>query len=101
MVRKHAGYVLGVASSGGTALREQKVQDVLGRLPSRYRLTIWVLGLVAFTGVGAWLALTTGLPLRGSSGAAVGAALGVLVVAGYLHVLEHSSGTARPADRSR
>jgi len=64
--------------------------DVLGRLPSKYRLTIWVAGLVTFAGVGAWLALTTPLPLVWSSGAVVGAALGVLMVAGFVHLLEHT-----------
>ena len=71
--------------------RTKKVWDVLGRLPSRYRLTIWIAGLLTFAGVGAWLAWTTPLPMVWSSGALVGAALGVLMVAGYLHLLESPS----------
>lgn len=62
--------------------------NVLGRLPSRYRLTIWITGLVTFAVGGAWLALITDLPLVWSSGAVAGALLGVLMVAGYLHLLE-------------
>ena len=72
--------------------------DVLGRLPSKYRLTIWVAGLLTFAGVGAWLAWTTPLPLMWSSGALVGAALGVVVVAGYLHLLEQHPDQQHPAD---
>lgn len=64
--------------------------DVLGRLPARYRLTIWIAGLVTFAGVGAWLAVIADVPLLWHSGAVVGAALGVLAVAGYLHLLEQS-----------
>lgn len=73
---------------------------MLGRLPSRYRLAIWIAGLLTFTVAGAWLALTTPLPMVWSSGAVVGAVLGILAVAAYLHALE---GTAdrRPAARGR
>jgi hypothetical protein len=63
-------------------------------LPSKYRLTIWVAGLVTFTGVGAWLALTSRVPVMWSSGAVAGAALGALMVAGYLHLLEQSPNPA-------
>jgi hypothetical protein len=77
------------------------VHDVLGRLPSRYRLTIWIAGLLTFTGVGTWLAIMTALPLRGSAGATVGAAVGVLVVAGYLHLLEQTTDPRQPGHRSR
>jgi hypothetical protein len=73
---------------------------VLGRLPARYRLTIWVAGLLTFAGVGAWLALVTDVPLMWSSGAVFGGALGVLVMAGYLHLLEgvpvRPSGAPKP-----
>ena len=68
---------------------------MLGRLPLRYRLTIWIAGLVTCAGVGAWAALVSPLPLVWSAGAVIGAGLGVLVVAGYLSVLES------PAPRGR
>jgi hypothetical protein len=70
---------------------------VLGRLPAKYRLTIWVAGLLTFSGVGAWIGLTTGLPLVWSSGVLIGAGLGALVVAGYLHLLERDP-VRRPGD---
>ena len=69
---------------------------MLGRLPARYRLAIWVAGLVTFAGAGVWLALFTPLALVWSSAAVVGAGVGVLMVAGYLHVLEKDPGR-RPA----
>ena len=68
---------------------------MLGRLPLRYRLTIWIIGLFSCAGVGAWTALMTPLPLVWSAGAVVGAGLGVLIVAGYLNVLERSPGPQR------
>ena len=74
---------------------------MLGRLPLRYRLTIWIAGVLSCTGVGAWVALSTSLPIVWSSGAVVGAGLGaglgVLVVAGYLNVLERDSRPHQPA----
>ena len=79
------------------------MQDVLGRLPLRYRLTIWIAGLVSCAGVGAWAALMTPLPLMWSSGAVLGAGLGVIVVAGYLSVLVRTpdARARRPVDPRR
>jgi hypothetical protein len=74
------------------------VRDVLGRLPLRYRVTIWIAGLVSCAGVGAWAALMTPLPLVWSAGAVLGAGLGVLIVACYLSVLERGPGPRRPVD---
>lgn len=71
---------------------------MLGRLPLRYRLTIWIAGLMTCAGVGAWIALVTPLPLMWSSGAALGALVGVVIVAGYLAVLEGSPGPQEPAE---
>ena len=73
--------------------------SVLGRLPARYRLTIWIAGLLTCAGFGAWLALMTPLPLMWSSGAVGGAALGVLAVSAFLHLLDANPG-GRPAGRS-
>ena len=74
---------------------------MLGRLPSRYRLTIWIAGLVTFTGVGAFVAATTDLPVVWSTGAVVGALLGVVGVAGYLHLLEKTPSRRPPAGLHR
>ena len=52
---------------------------MLGPLPPLYRLIVSVLALLAFVGVGAWLAFT--LPIA----AMIGAMLGALVVLGMLH----------------
>ena len=60
---------------------------MLGHLPVRYQVAIWLVGLVASTGTGAWLAWTTSLPLVWTSGAFIGAALGVAAVATFLHTL--------------
>lgn len=60
---------------------------MLGRLPLRYRFPVWVLGLVSFAGVGAWLAHTTALPLVWTSGALVALLLGALAIASFLHLL--------------
>jgi hypothetical protein len=78
----------------------KKVKNVLGRLPSRYRITIWIAGLLTFSAAGAWLAFMTPVPLVWSSGAVVGAALGTFVVARYVHLLEDSAG-GRPAPGNR
>ena len=66
---------------------------MLGRLPLRYQVAIWLVGLVATTGAGAWLAWSTSLPLVWSTGAAIGAVLGIALVGTFVHTI----GTA-PAD---
>ncbi len=60
---------------------------VLGHLPMRYQVAIWVVGLVATTGTGAWLAWTTPLPLLPTAGALAGALLGVAAVGAFLHAI--------------
>jgi len=78
--------------------------DVLGRLPTRHRLTIWIAGLVTFAAGGAWLALATDLPLMWPSGALVGALLGAVLVSGYLQLLEGTPArqpVRQPAGRGR
>ena len=74
---------------------------MLGRLPSRYRLTIWIAGLVTFAGVGAYVAAMTDLPVVWSTGAVLGALLGGLAVAGYLHLLEKTPEPPPPAELHR
>jgi hypothetical protein len=64
------------------------VCDVLHHLPLRYRVAVWIAGLVAFAGVGAWVAFATQVPLAWQSGFALGFALGVLAVASFLRAME-------------
>jgi hypothetical protein len=58
---------------------------VLGPLPPLYRLIVSVLALLAFVGVGAWLAFTLPIAVIAPTGAMIGAMLGALVVLGMLH----------------
>jgi hypothetical protein len=58
---------------------------VLGPLPPLYRLIVSVLALLAFVGVGAWLAFTLPIAVVAPTGAMIGAMLGALVVLGMLH----------------
>jgi hypothetical protein len=58
---------------------------LLGHLPTRYQVGIWVIGLLTSAGLGAWLAWSTSLPLLPSAGALIGIVLGSAVVAGFLH----------------
>ena len=60
---------------------------MLGHLPLRYQVAIWFVGLLTSAGVGAWLAWSTSGPLLWTSGAAIGALLGIVVVAGFLHTI--------------
>lgn len=60
---------------------------MVGRLPPRYRITVWLTGLVSFGGVGAWLAHSTVISLVWTSGAAVAVLLGALATASFLHLL--------------
>jgi hypothetical protein len=61
---------------------------VLGRLPLRYRVTVWIVGLLTCAATGAWLALMTPVPLLWGSGAFLGVLFGVLAVLGFVHLLE-------------
>ena len=58
---------------------------MLGPLPPLYRLVVSVLALLAFVGVGAWLAFTLPVAVLAPTGAMIGAMLGALVVLGMLH----------------
>jgi hypothetical protein len=68
---------------------------LLGHLPVRYQVAIWVVGLIATTGTGAWLAWTTPLPLLPSAGALIGAVLGIAVVGAFIHTFGTSSSSSR------
>ena len=77
---------------------------MLGRLPTRHRLTIWIAGLVTFALGGAWLALATDRPFMWPSGAVIGGLLGAVLVAGYLQLLEGAPArepVRQPAGRGR
>lgn len=56
---------------------------MISQLPLRYQVTLWVVGLLACAGAGAWFAFSTPLPLVWQYGAVVGALLAPLVVAVY------------------
>ena len=58
---------------------------MLGPLPPLYRIVVSVLALLAFVGVGAWLALRLPVAVLAPTGAMVGAMLGAVVVLGMLH----------------
>lgn len=73
---------------------------MLGRLPTRHRLTIWIAGILTFAGGGAWLAVATDRPLMWLSGALIGALFGAVVVAGFLPLLEGTP-TRQPARATR
>ena len=64
---------------------------MLNHLPLRYRIVVWVAGLVAFAGVGAWIAFATQVPLGWHHGAVLGIVLGGLAVTSFLRALEAST----------
>ncbi len=70
---------------------------MLGPLPMIYRWIVGALALLACVGVGAWLAFALPVPLLAPAGAAIGGALGVLVVVALLHGAA-SRETARARD---
>jgi hypothetical protein len=51
----------------------------------RYQVVIWLVGLLASAGTGAWLAWSTALPMVPSLGAVIGVLLGVAVVGAFVH----------------
>jgi hypothetical protein len=71
---------------------------VLNHLPVRYRIAVWVAGLVAFTGGGVWIAFATQVPLGWQHGAVLGVVLGGLAVSSFLRALEAST-SDRPEGR--
>lgn len=70
---------------------------MLGHLPIRYQVAIWLVGLVVSAGLGAWLAWSTALPLVPVSGALVGVLLGIAVVGIFLRSFDDP--VDRPARR--
>jgi hypothetical protein len=72
---------------------------VLGRLPRKYQLTIWFAGLLTFTALGSWLVLRTDIPLVWPSGAALGAVLGAVAVAFFVHAIGSSPRSVEVHDK--
>lgn len=68
---------------------------MLGPLPPLYRWVVCILALGACIGFGAWLAFTLPVPLIATAGAAIGAALGMLLVVLVLHDGNGHAGTRR------
>ena len=68
---------------------------MFGHLPVRYQLTIWVTGLVIFGVLGAWVALTTSVPLMWRAGALLGVVVGVLVLSAFTHLMAEPRAAAR------
>lgn len=73
---------------------------MLGPLPPLYRMVVAVCALLAFVGLGAWLAVTLPIPLLASAGAGIGAGIGVIVVLLLVHD-PHRQPTAQRLRTSR
>ena len=58
---------------------------MLGPLPALYRIIVAVCAVLAFIGLGAWLAHTLPIPLQAAAGAGIGAGIGMVAVLGILH----------------
>lgn len=61
---------------------------MLGPLPTLYRVIVSVCALLAFVGLGAWLAVTLPVPLLASAGAGIGAGIGAVAVLLLVHDFE-------------
>jgi hypothetical protein len=71
---------------------------MLGPLPPLYRFAVCAAAFVVCVGIGAWLGFA--LPSHSTSGVALGAVLGLLVVALLLHHPEHQTRTERHRHRT-
>jgi hypothetical protein len=58
---------------------------MLGPLPKIYRVIVSVCALAACVGLGAWIGTFLTVPVLAGTGAAVGAAIGLVAVALLLH----------------
>ena len=65
-------------------------------LPRRYRVTLWVVGVIACVGAGAWVAFSTPLPVVWPFGAVVGAVAAPVLVSAYCRTLGQRSGATPP-----
>lgn len=60
---------------------------MVGQLPKRYQVVLWVVGLLVCVGAGAWLAFSTPVPIVWQAGAILGAVVGPALVALYCRTL--------------
>ncbi len=60
---------------------------MIGQLPMRYEIALWIVGFLACVAAGAWLAFSTPVPLMWHYGAVAGAVLGPLLVRAYCRSL--------------
>ncbi len=59
-------------------------------MPHRYRVLVWLAGLVSFAGLGVWAGVATPLPVMWAGGALLGALIGVGAVVAFLHSLDRA-----------
>ncbi len=76
---------------------------MIDSLPLRYRVTLWVVGVIACIGAGAWLAFSTPLPVVWQYGAVAGAIAAPLLVTAFCRTLgprSSRSASAPPPGRT-
>lgn len=79
-------------------------KSVLESLPTAHRVVVWVLGLLAFAGLGGLLGSAMPVPLEWSTGAAAGLVPGVLAVWVFLYEINpehHALGSPALPGRQR
>ena len=60
---------------------------MFGPVPTKYSLIVWLCGLAAFAGLGAWVSVA--VPLSATVMATLGTAVGAAVVLLFLHDFSH------------
>ena len=76
------------------------LSTVLSNLPLRHRVVVWVAGLLAFGGAGAWLGFATRVPFQWQAGVLLGVVLGSILVGGFLRILNQPPRARQPRDGS-
>ncbi len=72
---------------------------MFGPVPAKYRLIVWLCGLLVFVGLGAWL--STSVALSTSVMATLGLTMGALAVALFLHDFDQPHAAAIGRRRQR
>jgi hypothetical protein len=67
---------------------------LFGPVPAKYRFIVWLCGLAAFAGLGAWLSFA--VPLSATLMASLGLSVGAIAVVLFLHDFEHADGAPAP-----